>query len=163
MSKTFASAGDMEEKTISFTQIGEGLYAFTAEGDPNSGVIIGDGAECAAGLGVLEEDGEAGDQGAGDQAAEEKAGEGKGRGKDIHRPSIQPGVSRTKNRTDQTDRSDRSDRTSGLMLPRVGCSRVAVGALDATRPAPRFRRRSSRRPARSRWFGRSTWPPNRSG
>jgi glyoxylase-like metal-dependent hydrolase (beta-lactamase superfamily II) len=32
----------MEEKTISFTQIGEGLYAFTAEGDPNSGVIIGD-------------------------------------------------------------------------------------------------------------------------
>ena len=42
MSKTFASAGDMEEKTISFTQIGEGLYAFTAEGDPNSGVIIGD-------------------------------------------------------------------------------------------------------------------------
>jgi len=42
MSKTFASAGDMEEKTISFTQVGEGLYAFTAEGDPNSGVIIGD-------------------------------------------------------------------------------------------------------------------------
>jgi glyoxylase-like metal-dependent hydrolase (beta-lactamase superfamily II) len=42
MAKTFASAGDMEEKTISFTQIGEGLYAFTAEGDPNSGVIIGD-------------------------------------------------------------------------------------------------------------------------
>jgi glyoxylase-like metal-dependent hydrolase (beta-lactamase superfamily II) len=42
MAKTFASAGDMEEKTISFTRIGEGLYAFTAEGDPNSGVIIGD-------------------------------------------------------------------------------------------------------------------------
>lgn len=42
MSKTFASAGDMAEKTISFTQVGEGLYAFTAEGDPNSGVIIGD-------------------------------------------------------------------------------------------------------------------------
>lgn len=42
MSKAFASAGDMEEKTISFTEIGEGLYAFTAEGDPNSGVIIGD-------------------------------------------------------------------------------------------------------------------------
>jgi len=42
MSKTFASAGDMTEKTISFTQVGEGLYAFTAEGDPNSGVIIGD-------------------------------------------------------------------------------------------------------------------------
>lgn len=27
---------------ISFTEIGDGLYAFTAEGDPNSGVIIGD-------------------------------------------------------------------------------------------------------------------------
>jgi glyoxylase-like metal-dependent hydrolase (beta-lactamase superfamily II) len=42
MSKAFASAGDMTEKTISFTEIGEGLYAFTAEGDPNSGVIVGD-------------------------------------------------------------------------------------------------------------------------
>tara|TARA_R110002073_G_scaffold1471_16_gene10238 strand:- start:7508 stop:8458 length:951 start_codon:yes stop_codon:yes gene_type:complete len=42
MSKSFASAGDMEEKNISFTQVGDGLYAFTAEGDPNSGVIIGD-------------------------------------------------------------------------------------------------------------------------
>ena len=42
MAKSFASQGDMEEKTISFTEIGEGLYAFTAEGDPNSGVIIGD-------------------------------------------------------------------------------------------------------------------------
>ena len=42
MAKAFASQGDLAEKTISFTQIGEGLYAFTAEGDPNSGVIIGD-------------------------------------------------------------------------------------------------------------------------
>ena len=42
MAKAFASQGDMEEKQISFTEIGEGLYAFTAEGDPNSGVIIGD-------------------------------------------------------------------------------------------------------------------------
>lgn len=42
MSKAFASAGDMIEKKTSFSQIGEGLYAFTAEGDPNSGVIIGD-------------------------------------------------------------------------------------------------------------------------
>ncbi|MFP4305369.1 MAG: MBL fold metallo-hydrolase, partial [Rhodosalinus sp.] len=42
MSKAFASQGDMEEKQISFTEIGEGLWAFTAEGDPNSGVIIGD-------------------------------------------------------------------------------------------------------------------------
>ena len=42
MVKKFASQNDMDEKTISFTEIGEGLYAFTAEGDPNSGVIIGD-------------------------------------------------------------------------------------------------------------------------
>lgn len=42
MTKGFASQGDLAEKTISFTEIGEGLWAFTAEGDPNSGVIIGD-------------------------------------------------------------------------------------------------------------------------
>jgi glyoxylase-like metal-dependent hydrolase (beta-lactamase superfamily II) len=42
MTKAFASQGDLSEKTISFTEIGQGLYAFTAEGDPNSGVIIGD-------------------------------------------------------------------------------------------------------------------------
>ena len=44
MSKAFASAGDLTEKKTSFTEVGEGLYAFTAEGDPNSGVIIGDDA-----------------------------------------------------------------------------------------------------------------------
>ncbi|MCW1955364.1 MAG: MBL fold metallo-hydrolase [Roseobacter sp.] len=42
MAKAFASQGDMSEKEISFTEVGEGLWAFTAEGDPNSGVIIGD-------------------------------------------------------------------------------------------------------------------------
>ncbi len=42
MAKAFASAGDMTEKEISFTEIGKDLWAFTAEGDPNSGVIIGD-------------------------------------------------------------------------------------------------------------------------
>ena len=42
MSKVFASQGDMSEKKISFTEVGDGLFAFTAEGDPNSGVIIGD-------------------------------------------------------------------------------------------------------------------------
>ncbi|MEM8774611.1 MAG: MBL fold metallo-hydrolase [Pseudomonadota bacterium] len=42
MSKAFASQSDTSEKAISFTEIGRGLYAFTAEGDPNSGVIIGD-------------------------------------------------------------------------------------------------------------------------
>lgn len=42
MTKAFASAGDLEAKSVSFSEIGEGLWAFTAEGDPNSGVIIGD-------------------------------------------------------------------------------------------------------------------------
>ncbi|HUL88378.1 MAG TPA: MBL fold metallo-hydrolase [Pseudolabrys sp.] len=38
----FASTEDLGEKKVSFEQIGTGLYAYTAEGDPNSGVIIGD-------------------------------------------------------------------------------------------------------------------------
>ena len=40
--KVFASTGDMTEKTVSFTEVGSGLYAYTAEGDPNSGIIVGD-------------------------------------------------------------------------------------------------------------------------
>ncbi|MBL0937085.1 MAG: MBL fold metallo-hydrolase, partial [Rhizobiaceae bacterium] len=39
MTKNFASTGDMAEKTVSFTEIGRDLWAFTAEGDPNTGVI----------------------------------------------------------------------------------------------------------------------------
>lgn len=42
MAKAFASTGDMTEKTITFSEIGRDLYAFTTEGDPNTGVIIGD-------------------------------------------------------------------------------------------------------------------------
>lgn len=42
MAKQFASTGDMTEKKVSFTEIGRDLWAFTAEGDPNTGVIIGD-------------------------------------------------------------------------------------------------------------------------
>lgn len=42
MAKAFASQDDTAEKKVTFEKIGEGLYAFTAEGDPNSGVIIGD-------------------------------------------------------------------------------------------------------------------------
>ncbi len=42
MSENFASVADTEEKTASFREIGRGCYAFTAEGDPNTGVIIGD-------------------------------------------------------------------------------------------------------------------------
>ena len=42
MAKAFASQGDMAEKKITFEEVGKDLWAFTAEGDPNSGVIIGD-------------------------------------------------------------------------------------------------------------------------
>jgi len=42
MNAQFASTGDLADKTISFDTIGPDLYAFTAEGDPNSGIIIGD-------------------------------------------------------------------------------------------------------------------------
>ena len=42
MSKAFASKGDLEPKTVSFTQLADNAYAYTAEGDPNTGVIIGD-------------------------------------------------------------------------------------------------------------------------
>jgi len=38
----FASTNDLAEKTISFDELGPGLYGYTAEGDPNSGVVIGD-------------------------------------------------------------------------------------------------------------------------
>ncbi len=42
MATGFASTGDVTEKTISFTEIGRDIWAFTAEGDPNTGVVIGD-------------------------------------------------------------------------------------------------------------------------
>jgi glyoxylase-like metal-dependent hydrolase (beta-lactamase superfamily II) len=42
MSADFASTGDLADKPITFDAIGPDLYAFTAEGDPNSGVIVGD-------------------------------------------------------------------------------------------------------------------------
>jgi len=44
MSKKFASTDDLQEKKISFIQMASGCYAYTAEGDPNSGVIIGEDA-----------------------------------------------------------------------------------------------------------------------
>ena len=42
--KAFASTDDTAERKISLDQIGAGLYALTAEGDPNSGIIVGDDA-----------------------------------------------------------------------------------------------------------------------
>lgn len=38
----FASSADLGEKAISFDEIGKGVYAYTAEGDPNTGVVVGD-------------------------------------------------------------------------------------------------------------------------
>ena len=40
----FASRADLAAKEITFTQLSEHCWAYTAEGDPNSGVIIGDDA-----------------------------------------------------------------------------------------------------------------------
>ncbi|MBU1441495.1 MAG: MBL fold metallo-hydrolase, partial [Gammaproteobacteria bacterium] len=40
--KTFASQADLEEKKITFSQISEHAWAYTAEGDPNTGIVIGD-------------------------------------------------------------------------------------------------------------------------
>jgi glyoxylase-like metal-dependent hydrolase (beta-lactamase superfamily II) len=42
MAKGFASTEDLGEKKVSFDELGPGLYAYTAEGDPNSGIIVGD-------------------------------------------------------------------------------------------------------------------------
>lgn len=44
MAKAFASQADLEAKQVTFTQLSPNAYAYTAEGDPNSGVIIGDDA-----------------------------------------------------------------------------------------------------------------------
>lgn len=40
--KAFASQADLTEKKIKFEQLSAHCWAYTAEGDPNSGVIIGD-------------------------------------------------------------------------------------------------------------------------
>lgn len=37
----FASQNDLAEKKVSFDELGPGLYAYTAEGDPNSGIVVG--------------------------------------------------------------------------------------------------------------------------
>jgi glyoxylase-like metal-dependent hydrolase (beta-lactamase superfamily II) len=42
MPKEFASRSDMVAKKISFREISKDVFAFTAEGDPNTGVVIGD-------------------------------------------------------------------------------------------------------------------------
>lgn len=42
--KQFASVADLEEKKTTFAQLSEHCWAYTAEGDPNTGVIITDDA-----------------------------------------------------------------------------------------------------------------------
>ncbi len=42
MSKAFASQSDLDDKKITFEKLSAHCWAYTAEGDPNSGVIIGD-------------------------------------------------------------------------------------------------------------------------
>ena len=46
--KTFASQADLEEKKVTFSQLSEHAWAYTAEGDPNTGIIIGDDAVLVA-------------------------------------------------------------------------------------------------------------------
>jgi glyoxylase-like metal-dependent hydrolase (beta-lactamase superfamily II) len=46
--KTFASQADLEEKKVTFEQLSEHAWAYTAEGDPNTGIIIGDDAVLVA-------------------------------------------------------------------------------------------------------------------
>src|SRR5512134_670965 len=42
MAKAFASQADLADKRITCARLSENAYAYTAEGDPNSGVVIGD-------------------------------------------------------------------------------------------------------------------------
>jgi len=44
MKKTFASQADLTEKVVSFERLSQNAYAYTAQGDPNTGVVIGDDA-----------------------------------------------------------------------------------------------------------------------
>jgi len=44
MSKAFASQADLADKRVTFTRLSPNAYAYTAEGDPNTGVIVGDDA-----------------------------------------------------------------------------------------------------------------------
>jgi glyoxylase-like metal-dependent hydrolase (beta-lactamase superfamily II) len=44
MAKAFASQAELAEKNVTFSRLSDHAYAFTAEGDPNTGVVIGDNA-----------------------------------------------------------------------------------------------------------------------
>jgi glyoxylase-like metal-dependent hydrolase (beta-lactamase superfamily II) len=42
--KKFASQADLVEKQVSFDKLSDHAYAYTAEGDPNTGIVVGDDA-----------------------------------------------------------------------------------------------------------------------
>ena len=42
--KKFASQADLQEKRVSFDKLTDRAYAYTAEGDPNTGIVVGDNA-----------------------------------------------------------------------------------------------------------------------
>ncbi len=42
--KTFASQADLEEKKVTFSKLSDNAYAYTAEGETNTGIIVGDDA-----------------------------------------------------------------------------------------------------------------------
>ncbi len=46
--KAFASQADLQEKKVTFEQLSEHAWAYTAEGDPNTGIVIGDDAVLVA-------------------------------------------------------------------------------------------------------------------
>jgi glyoxylase-like metal-dependent hydrolase (beta-lactamase superfamily II) len=46
--RKFASQADLEEKNISFDKLSDNAYAYTAEGDPNTGIVVGDNAVLVA-------------------------------------------------------------------------------------------------------------------
>ena len=48
MEKRFASQADLQEKRISFDKLSDHAYAYTAEGDPNTGIVVGDDAVLVA-------------------------------------------------------------------------------------------------------------------
>ena len=46
--RKFASQADLQEKKVTFSQLSEHAWAYTAEGDPNTGIVIGDDAVLVA-------------------------------------------------------------------------------------------------------------------
>ena len=42
--RSFASQNDLADKKITFSRLSDNAYAYTAEGDPNTGIVIGDDA-----------------------------------------------------------------------------------------------------------------------